>query len=166
MLYLLISIAAYLVPIYVANACALIFGGGTPLDLNKKLYGKPIFGKGKTIRGTLAGIVFGLIVVFLLDSLMPKWFVADYLIFGVFLVFGAVFGDIAASFLKRRIGLESGAPVLFLDQLDFVFGSLILTLPIRMPNFAEVILIFSCTFLTHKATNYIAYKLKIKKVAW
>ncbi|MEM4598315.1 MAG: CDP-2,3-bis-(O-geranylgeranyl)-sn-glycerol synthase [Candidatus Diapherotrites archaeon] len=166
MIDLIISIAAYLIPIYIANACALVFGGGTPLDFNRKIHGRPIFGKGKTIRGTLAGIVFGLIAVFSMSYFVPEWFVKSYPTFGIFLVLGAVFGDIVASFFKRRLGLESGAPMLFLDQLDFVVGSLLATLPIRVPNFVEVVLILCFTFLIHKATNYLAYKLKLKKVAW
>ncbi|MEM4663209.1 MAG: CDP-2,3-bis-(O-geranylgeranyl)-sn-glycerol synthase [Candidatus Diapherotrites archaeon] len=163
---LFISILAYTIPTYISNGCALIFGGGTPLDFNKKFFGKPIFGKGKTIRGTFAGIFFGIIAVVLMSFFMPSWFVSNYIIFGIFLVLGAVFGDIAASFFKRRLGLESGAPLLFVDQLDFVIGSIVATCFIRVPTIVEITLIICITFIMHKITNYIAYKTKLKKVAW
>jgi len=162
----LIAVAAYIIPIYVANASALLFGKGTPLDFNKKLFNKPLFGKGKTFRGTFAGVACGIISVFLLDFFIPDWFVSDYKVFGILLVIGAIAGDIFASFWKRRFGLEPGHPVLLLDQLDFVAGSIAFTAPLRIPNIWELLFIVVFTFFMHKLTNYIAYKIKIKAVAW
>jgi len=141
----LIVIAAYVIPIYVANGCALLFGGGLPLDFNRKLFGKPILGKGKTFRGTFAGLFFGMLSVLGLELVMPKWFVADYWTFGMLLVIGALSGDIFASFLKRRFGLERGHAIPFLDQLDFVIGSIVFTLQMRVPKIEEFLFIIVLT---------------------
>src|SRR5665648_441958 len=39
------------------------------------------------------------------------------------LAVGTLFGDMAASFLKRRINIERGAQFPVVDQLDFVAGA-------------------------------------------
>ena len=162
----LIVIAAYVIPIYVANGCALLFGGGLPLDFNRKLFGKPILGKGKTFRGTFAGLFFGVLSVLILSPFIPKWFVADYMIFGILLVVGALSGDIFASFLKRRFGLERGHAIPLLDQLDFVVGSMVFTLQMRVPRMEEVLFIVALTLFMHRFSNYIAYRIKVKEVPW
>jgi len=43
----------------------------------------------------------------------------------VFCSYGAAFGDLAGSFLKRRFNIKSGAPFWIVDQLDFAVGALI-----------------------------------------
>jgi len=162
----LINVLAYIIPIYAANASALVFGGGAPLDLNKKFFGKPLLGKGKTIRGTIAALFFGFLAAFVCGFFVPAWFTANYFVFGIFLVVGAVMGDIMGSFIKRRFGLAQGQPVLFLDQLDFVIGSILSTLWMRIPSFEEVVAIMIVTLFVHKASNCIAYKLRMKRVPW
>jgi len=162
----LMTIAAYVVPLYITNGCALLFGGGRPLDLGKKIFGKPIFGRGKTVRGTCAGLISGLLSVFIIAPLVPKWFVSNYVAFGNLLVLGALTGDILASFLKRRLGFKSGCAVPVLDQLDFVFGGIVFTAWMRVPSIAEFTALLIITLFMHRFSNYIAYKVKIKEVPW
>lgn len=53
----------FIFPAYVANAMPVVLGGGTPIDLGRKLSdGKPIFGSHKTIRGFIAGVTSGTLV--------------------------------------------------------------------------------------------------------
>ena len=62
-----IVIALSIIPLYLANATAMLFGGKTPLDLNKQfLDSRPIFGKGKTFKGTFIGIFIGCLSAFLI----------------------------------------------------------------------------------------------------
>lgn len=163
---LVISIVAYIIPMYIANSSALLFGGGTPLDFNQKLFNRPIFGRGKTFRGTFAGLFFGSLAAIIANLFIPEEFVDNYLLFGILLVLGAVVGDIAGSFIKRRFGVAQGQPVLLLDQLDFVLGGFVFTFWIRMPSVAEIALIMLLTLFVHKVSNYLAYKLKMKRVPW
>ena len=62
MSYEIIIQALWLVlPAYVANASALIFGGGTPIDFGKKWKdGRRILGDGKTWRGLFIGTFVGM----------------------------------------------------------------------------------------------------------
>lgn len=167
---MILKLLIYLAPMYFANSCAMLFGGKTALDFGKKLKdGQRIFGKGKTWRGTIAGtaigiIVTGLIFVFLQDSAITLS--PNYFLLGVLLSVGAILGDILASFFKRRNKIESGTQVLFLDQLDFVFGGMILGSIYYVPNFYEIIIISVLTLVVHRVSNYFAFVTKLKNVPW
>ena len=155
---------------YVANSSAMLFGGKTPLDFNKKWRDKkPVFGKGKTFKGTFFGIFWGTLTGVIVYALIPQTvqnFSPNYLLLSFLIALGAVLGDILASFFKRRNNIPRGTEILFLDQLDFLFGGLILGSIIYVPDFYEILLISILTMFVHKFSNYFAYKVKLKKVPW
>ncbi len=155
-----------ILPMYIANASALLFGNGkTPLDLNLKFWdNKPLFGKGKTIKGTIAGIICGSFAgyfIYYLNFGFPY-----YLEYSFMASLGAILGDLAGSFIKRRLNIERGKDLFLLDQLDFVIGGLALTYYLNPLNIQTIILIMLLTIFMHKLTNYIAYVIKIKGVPW
>lgn len=166
----LIKIILYIGPLYLANSSAMLFGGKTPLDLDRKFIdGKPIFGKGKTFRGAFIGILIGgmaAVAIYLLFPFYTGKITSDYLLLGFLLAVGAIIGDIAGSFFKRRSDIQQGTEVLFLDQLDFVVGGMVLGSFVYVPSFYEVLIICITTLIIHKLTNYIAFKVKLKKVPW
>lgn len=140
--YTIILQALWLIlPAYVANACAVIVGGGTPIDFGKTWRdGKRILGDGKTWRGLLSGtflgmtVGFGLVVAasFINSTEYRFLHLSDFegfplMILIIFsLCFGALLGDIVKSFFKRRIGKNRGEDWILFDQLDFVIGALFL----------------------------------------
>jgi CDP-2,3-bis-(O-geranylgeranyl)-sn-glycerol synthase len=91
---------------------------------------------------------------------------------GLGLAFGAMLGDIAASFLKRRTGRERGAAFPGLDQLDFVVGALacvwVLAPEWTAATFTTPVLVavLVLTPLLHVVTNVIAYLLGLKDEPW
>jgi len=130
-----------IIPAYIANASALLAGGGTPIDLGKKWKdGKRILGDGKTWQGLFAGTFIGMTAGFGLSA-VAKYAVSiqfpivltDFtgfplmipIIFSI--CFGALFGDIAESFFKRRVGKQRGEDWIPFDQLDFILGVLLLS---------------------------------------
>lgn len=131
-----------ILPAYAANGCAVLVGGGTPIDFGKMWKdGRRILGDGKTWRGLFFGSLLGTIVGFSL-AVAGKYLSENGLnIFDlnyfegyplmipliVSLCIGALLGDIAESFLKRRIGKKRGEDWLLFDQLDFIVGALLLT---------------------------------------
>jgi CDP-2,3-bis-(O-geranylgeranyl)-sn-glycerol synthase len=164
-----VKILLYLAPMYFANATPIFLGGRTPLDLNRKFFdGKPIFGEGKTIRGTIAGVAVGTLVGAAIAFLLPQYasYFSDYFLLSFLLALGAILGDIVASFFKRRNNIERGTEVLFLDQLDFAFGAILIGSIVYQPDIFEVFIICVTTLLVHKVSNFIAYKVKLKKVPW
>jgi len=138
--YIIILQAFWIViPVYVANASAVIVGGGIPIDFGKRWRdGKRILGDGKTWRGLLSGTFlgmtagFGLVVAasyinaseynFLNLSDFERFPLMIPIIFS--LCFGALLGDIIESFFKRRIGKNRGEDWILFDQLDFLIGAL------------------------------------------
>src|SRR3989344_1069606 len=166
---LVVKMLLYLAPMYFANAAPIFLGGKTPLDLNIKfLDKKPIFGEGKTLRGTIAGVAVGSLVGAIIGILLPQYaaYFSDYFLLAFLLALGAILGDLLASFFKRRNDIERGTEVLFLDQLDFAFGAIILGSIVYVPDFFEILIICVVTLLVHKMSNFIAYKVKLKKVPW
>lgn len=161
----------FIAPAYAANAFPPLIKGKRPLDFNKKLRGKPILGKGKTIEGTFGGILFGMLVGFAQLYFQP--FLATFIplielspILVILLSVGAILGDIVASFFKRRAGIRRGEPVPLMDQLDFIFGALALTFFIKKLPFFHLLLIIIITPLLHLLANGIGFVLRIKRVPY
>jgi len=165
---LVILICLYVFPLYVANSIPVIVHGRTPLDFNKKLFGKPIFGNGKTIVGFLAGVTAGTLVGAVITLIFPYslLIVPNYIELAFFLALGALVGDLTKSFAKRRFGINRGEKWVFMDQLDFIVGGLVFSFIARFPELWIVVILFVATFFIHLAANWIAFELGLKKVPW
>jgi CDP-2,3-bis-(O-geranylgeranyl)-sn-glycerol synthase len=141
MAYEIIIQALWLVlPAYIANASALLVGGGTPIDFGKNWKdGKRILGDGKTWRGLITGAFVGMTSGFGLSVVAKYAAVSDFAFLGIndftgfplmipiiaSISFGALIGDIVESFFKRRIGKDRGEDWIPFDQLDFIIGALL-----------------------------------------
>jgi len=149
-------------PAYCANGAPVIVGGGLPLDFGKNfLDGKRVFGKNKTFRGFL----FGLIVGFLVGLI--EVFIFQYpILFAILSPLGALLGDLTGAFLKRRLSIEPGGLLPIIDQVDFVVGALLFTLPLQIVSAEVAIAMLIITPPIHLITNYGAYKLKLKSNPW
>lgn len=158
----------YVVPLYVANSFPVLLHGKLPLDFGAHLGGKPLFGKGKTILGTLVGIISGSLIGIIGLILFPQVLLIEpnYLALVFLLSLGAILGDLVKSFFKRRFGIKSGEKWVVADQLDFIFGGLILSAFIRSPELWLVVLLLVTTFFVHSFMNWLAYKLNLKPVPW
>jgi len=168
-----------MLPAYVPNNAAVLFGGGPPVDGGRTLGGRRLLGDGKTWRGAAAGIGAGLAVAGALNLARPA--VAGVL--GVSLAgfplraalglaAGAMLGDVVASFAKRRLDRERGAATPGLDQLDFVVGALALAALVApawtTATFSPVALavVVVATPLLHLVTNAAAYGVGLKAEPW
>jgi len=141
MWYEIVIQALWLVlPAYIANASALLVGGGKPIDFGKKWKdGKRILGDGKTWRGLVSGAIVGMtggfglsvVAIYANNSEFSFLGLSDFgrypLMIPVIgsICFGALFGDIVESFFKRRVGIARGKDWIPFDQIDFIFGALI-----------------------------------------
>lgn len=140
--YIIILQAFWIViPVYLANASAVLVGGGTPIDFGKTWSdGRRILGDGKTWRGLFSGTFigmtagFGLVVGshYLLTTEYSFLNLTDFERFPLMipiifsLCFGALLGDIIESFFKRRVGKNRGEDWIPFDQIDFIIGALFL----------------------------------------
>ena len=165
-------------PAYAANSFAVIIGGGAPVDFGKKFYGKRVFGNGKTWRGLIGGIVFGMfvgvvqtysaeIIRFPDFGFFPSFFVVLFC-----LTFGALFGDLCKSFVKRRLNIKRGEKLPVVDQLDFVIGAFLFLLIFSPAWFLQtftiyhIIIILVVTPLLHRVMNIVGYRVGKKNVPW
>jgi len=157
-------------PLYVANSSAMLFGGKTPIDGNKNWRdGRPIFGKGKTWKGTGMGILIGTFTGLILNYFFPVFtsvVSSEYVAYAFLLSTGGLVGDIAGSFLKRRMNMARGESAQILDQLDFVVGGVVFSIAISKPDWTGLILLVMITPFMHLAFNRLAYMLGIKNVPW
>jgi len=166
----------FILPAYIANAFPVVFGGGLAIDMGKKLPdGKPIFGSHKTVRGFLTGLIAGVLTSMVQTVALPKNRWSDFVLpfqfnvlIGSMIALGALMGDLVHSFIKRRMGLAEGSPLPVADQLDFVLGAILFSLPVSgsPPPLPTVVLVIVITPPLHLLTNFIAYMLGVKKTAW
>lgn len=177
MLDLLVNALWLMLPAYFSNSSAVLFAGKTPVDFGKNFVdGKRIFGAGKTFKGLIGGTLLG-ITVGLLQQLakagtqisVPSF---EPIFVIVTLSFGAMLGDLAKSFVKRRFGIDRGRPWPIADQFDFVAGAWILTYLLFsdwfVHNFTPPIIAVALIVspLLHLAFNRIGYRLGKKREPW
>lgn len=164
------AILVFIIPPYVANAAPVVLGGGLPVDFGTVAWdGKRLLGDGKTWRGLAAGIGAGVLA----SALLSYWLsTPSLLVIGVLASCGAMLGDLAGSFIKRRMGIERGKPSFVMDQLLFIVFALVLATPVlvqdlpavlRVENVAAVLLL---TYVMHRAANIAANWLGLKNVPW
>ena len=153
----------FILPAYIANLSGLAFGGTTPVDFGKNFIdNRRIFGDGVTWKGLIFGTITGTLVGAIEGIIM--WDPIYGLTIGFLLSFGALLGDAAGSFIKRRIGIGRGRPAPILDQLDFIAGALILASLYTTISLDTIIIIAVLTFILHIITNMIAYLIGMKDV--
>lgn len=165
----------FILPAYIANSTAALFGGGTPVDFGRNFSdGRRLFGGGKTFLGLFAGIAFGTIAgnvqgYLITDGLVPGYMAGDvlrYTVAGFLLATGALLGDLASSFVKRRLGMKRGAKFFPVDQLDFIVGSLVFVSVIYLPSLATIAILLVLTPAIHLVFNFTAHRLKVKHEPW
>ncbi len=161
---LLINAVSFILPIYGANALPVLTGGGRPLDFGKKFFdGRQILGNHKTFRGFFSGLIIGSLIGF------AETLVVGYPFFlGVVSSLGALLGDLAGAFAKRRLGIAPGGLLPIVDQVDFVVGAVLLSLPFSegVLSWLVVLIVVIVTPPVHLLTNYVAYKAHLKDNPW
>jgi CDP-2,3-bis-(O-geranylgeranyl)-sn-glycerol synthase len=147
---------------------------GTPIDGGKTFRGKRLFGDHKTVRGFISGILLATIIVLLQMYLFRhvSWFkhtslYVDYansksLLLGPLLGFGALFGDAVKSFFKRQCNVPSGESWIPFDQIDYIVGGVLFSLPIVVLHPTDILLLFIVWVIVHPLSTFIAWLLGLK----
>jgi CDP-2,3-bis-(O-geranylgeranyl)-sn-glycerol synthase len=182
-----IQVLWVLLPAYIANALATLpRGRGPAMDLGRSWRdGRRVLGPSKSwsgfLCGSLAAIPFGLLEAWLILlappnlKLVPEFAPTVLAAIPVvaLLTFGAMTGDAIGSFAKRRLGRESGARTLLLDQLPFVFVpigiGLVVDPGLFVGTFASLpalLWVLVYTLGLHAAFNWVGYVAGLKKVPW
>jgi CDP-2,3-bis-(O-geranylgeranyl)-sn-glycerol synthase len=160
---LIVEALRFIFPVYCANAVPVLAGGGFPMDSGRNfLDGRRLFGKNKTFRGFFAGLAAGT------AAGLAETAVFGYpILFGLVLSLGALLGDLAGAFVKRRLNIPPGELLPVVDQVDFVVGAIVFSLLIRYElTWGLVLTVLILTPPIHLLTNLAAYKLGLKNNPW
>ena len=147
-----------------ANKIPYLNNWKTPIDFGMKLNGKRMLGDNKTWRGLLFGGLIGGLTGWLLYHFISSADVQQlaHLWIGFILGMGALFGDALESFFKRQLNIKSGQSWFPYDQIDFVLGAILFSLPIIQLRLVDYLAVLAFYFGLHIITSYIGYKLKLK----
>jgi len=162
---LIVEALKFIFPAYCANATPVLAGGGTRMDFGKNFFdGKRVFGNNKTFRGFFFGwgIGFG---VGLVEGLVFGF--QNYpVLFSLLIPAGALLGDLTGAFIKRRLGIKPGGLLPIVDQIDFVVGAIVFSVPLAIVNWELAVTVLLITPPIHLFTNFLAYKMKLKRNPW
>lgn len=164
----------FFLPAVIANMCPgfatkLNFPGSFPVNVR-------LFGSHKTWAAWYAGVigsVFTVCIQTLFQGVNTSIGLFDYdqtavwvtvgLLFGI----GAIAGDQGKSFFKRRRGIAPGDRWWPFDQLDFVVGSLLLTMPVvGWIGWQRIAAITITILIVHRPINTLGYHLGLRRVPW
>jgi CDP-2,3-bis-(O-geranylgeranyl)-sn-glycerol synthase len=153
-------------PAYVANMSA-------PLIRYWRGWNRPIsrrwLGSHKTVTGFAIGVLGALATAFAQHLLGCETGIVDkhaWVENGLRFGLGAMTGDSAKSFVKRRLGIAPGSPWIPFDQLDFAVGALIFVAPRSALSLGDIAIVLSLTIAGHVVVNHVAYGLGIRDVKW
>lgn len=172
--FLLPAAVANAVPIFAA-AIPFLKKYDAPIDAGKTWRGHALLGPHKTWRGIISGIIISTLILWLQVILFEHFEWAHYLangvnysylpvlILGPLFAIGALGGDAIESFFKRQKNIKSGGAWVPFDQLDYIIGSVVVSLFFVILSPLQYLLIFIVWFLLHLLSSYIGYKLGLKK---
>jgi CDP-2,3-bis-(O-geranylgeranyl)-sn-glycerol synthase len=146
----------------------------TPIDGGRKFRGVELLGTHKTWRGIVSGVIASTIV-FALQKLAfdqtgwgqsiagPVDYSALPLILGPLFGLGALGGDAVKSFFKRQMRIPAGKSWLPFDQLDYIIGGILVSLPFVILKPVVYIWMFVLYFGLHLITSYLGWKTGFKE---
>ena len=145
-----------------------------PIDFGIKIKGKELFGRNKTWRGFIVGIITGVLIsgiqalLYYRYNFFQKYTIVDYryvnfVIFGSLMGAGALIGDLIESFIKRRFNKPSGRPWFPWDQVDWIIGSMLLSSIVFIPAKKTIIVTLILYIIVHLCSDRVVYWLGIKK---
>lgn len=170
--FVLPAAVANVTPIFAAHL-PILKNWNAPVDGGRQYKGKDLFGEHKTWRGIITGVLAAALVFALQQHAYEtyEWartvssgveYAALPLVLGPLFGLGALGGDAAKSFLKRRRNIEAGKTWFPFDQLDYILGAILISLPfvvLPLRYYAWMLLIW---FLIHLVASYIGWLLHLK----
>jgi len=143
------------------------------IDFSRTYKGKPLFGKTKTFRGFISGILVAIIIVYIQRLLfiydpIKSVSIIDYsniniFIFGFLQGFGALAGDLIKSFIKRRMHFKSGESWKPWDQIDFILGGLLFSFIIYFPPIDIIVSTFIVIPILKVIIDHVGFYLGLSK---
>lgn len=172
----------FLLPAAIANAAPVLSAAlpglrrwNAPLDGGLRFRGQALLGSHKTWRGLLSGIAAATAVLWLQQFAYAHTEWARYLantvdyttlplfILGPLFAIGALGGDAIESFFKRQHGIRSGNAWVPFDQIDYIIGAIIVSLPVVVATPPQYLWMIIVWFAMHLLFSYAGWRLGLKK---
>lgn len=146
-----------------------------PLDFGRTFRGKRILGSHKTWRGLVSGALLSTLTLWLQQLAVGQYGWAqtlardvDYaalptLALGVLFGLGALGGDAIESFFKRQRGTPPGHGWFPWDQLDYIIGASLVSMPFVALSIRQYLLLIGLWLLVHLVASYVGYLLHLKE---
>ncbi|GAC1387922.1 MAG: CDP-2,3-bis-(O-geranylgeranyl)-sn-glycerol synthase [Candidatus Saccharimonadales bacterium] len=139
-----------------------------PIDNGISFRGVRLLGKNKTWRGLIVGIATAMLVAALQYFIWRDGFTrtASFgitVLTGLLMGLGALLGDVIESFLKRRRGTPPGQGWFPFDQLDYIFGGLLVSYPVSHIGWQLAVSVVITWFIAHLLTVYIGYIIGLRE---
>lgn len=171
--FLLPAALANIAPVLVAKL-PLVAAWDAPIDGGKTFRGHDLLGPHKTWRGLVAGVALATLTLWLqqllsqhigrVHALSPfEYATLPTLLLGPLFALGALGGDAVESFFKRQVGIKSGGSWVPFDQIDYIIGAIIATLPVVVASLAQYAWMLVIWFIMHLLGSYIGWLLRLKK---
>ena len=162
----LLELICLVVPAYCANMAPpfVRFWPGWNRPISRRWLGEH-----KSVMGFVAGVVVGTLAGGI-EAMLPwpgrLFEPAAWIALGFAQGLGAMAGDSAKSFVKRRLRIAPGERWVPFDQLDFIAGALLFSWPWLRLGLGEVALIVALTIVADMAVNRISFRLGIRDTPW
>ena len=146
-----------------------------PIDCGLIFRGKRVLGSHKTWRGLVAGVVMATVMLWLQQLAAVHWGWArtltnqvDYahlptIGLGVLFGVGALGGDAIESFFKRQRGVAPGHGWFPFDQLDYIIGASLLTVPFVKLSLRQYAVLIVLWLAVHVVASYVGWLLHLKE---
>jgi len=145
-----------------------------PIDSGKTLNGREIFGKNKTWRGLVVGVITGILVAgiqallffksdFFKSNTLIDYGQVNFVLAGALMGLGALLGDLIESFIKRRLNKPSGRPWFPWDQIDWIIGAMVLSSVVYRPSAKVVVVTLVLFTIVHLCSDRVVCWMGIKK---
>jgi CDP-2,3-bis-(O-geranylgeranyl)-sn-glycerol synthase len=157
-----VQLLYFMAPAYVANMAP-------PFVKYLRAWNRPIsrrwLGSHKTVLGFIVGVLAAVGSTYVQSRIAWNGSITSYdewPVLGLLFGLGAMCGDSAKSFIKRRIGIPPGRPWIPFDQLDFVLGALILIWHRVSLTTMDVVIILLLSGIGDILVNHVSYFLGVR----
>jgi CDP-2,3-bis-(O-geranylgeranyl)-sn-glycerol synthase len=146
-----------------------------PIDCGLTYRGKRILGSHKTWRGLASGVIMSTVTLWLQQLAVEHYAWAQHLahdvnyaalptiLLGVLFGLGALGGDAVESFFKRQRGVAPGHGWFPWDQLDYIIGAALISLPFVALSIKQYVLLIVLWLLVHMVASYVGWLLHLKE---
>jgi CDP-2,3-bis-(O-geranylgeranyl)-sn-glycerol synthase len=165
---------ANVTPIFMAKA-PWLHKYNAPIDCGATFRGKRLLGSHKTWRGLISGVIFATLTLWVQQLLVDHsgWIAhmtaqVDYtalptLVLGPLFALGALGGDAIESFFKRQRGVEPGKGWFPFDQIDYIIGGAIATMPFVTLSLLQYGWLILLWLIIHVIATYVGWLTGLKE---